>query len=75
MALKEKLLENERLIKECQFEVEELQSTMSYQLGYEETIVPPVESSESSSNGYSILSLPQVPQIVVPQSHEIQRQF
>lgn len=46
MALKEKLLENERLIKECQFEVEELQSTMSYQLGYEETIVPPVNYNE-----------------------------
>ena len=46
MALKEKLLENERLIKDCQYEVEELQSTMSYQLGYEESIVPPVNYNE-----------------------------
>ena len=46
MALKEKLLENKRLIEECQFEVEELQSTMSYQLGYQENIVPPVNYNE-----------------------------
>ena len=31
---------------DSQFEVEELQSTMSYQLGYQENIVPPVNYNE-----------------------------
>ena len=43
MGLKEKLLENKKLNQECQFEVAELQSQLSYQLGNEEPTTPSID--------------------------------
>jgi len=43
MGLKEKLLENKKLNQECQFEVAEIQSQLSYQLGNEEPTTPSID--------------------------------
>ncbi len=43
MGLKEKLIENKKMNQEVQYEVSELQSRLSYELGYEMNTTPPVD--------------------------------